>query len=219
MKVAHSLSGAKTNVLLALYRMRYATVQQIALWSDAGRHQSRTYALLSALSKDELINCHNALQPYIYSLTREGYRVIGKLPPAGSRQESWSVLTHQCHANEAEIKLQEHFPGFQFLPKPVLYKMGLNPAIAEHCGVSQEQRIYVLVDDYLMQSNRLLRVKTRSHRPKKGFFDFTKPIPTWSAVASKFICVTTLDSQYALHKKFLQVNRLDFSMMKIGPLW
>ncbi len=219
MRVAHSLSDAKTNLLLVLHRLHYATMPQVAFWCDADRHQSRTYALLSTLTKDQLIERHDALQPYIYSLTREGYRVIGKKPPAGSRQISWSVLTHQCHANEAEIKLREHFPGFQFLPKTLLYKAGLNPAIAEHCGVSEDQRIYVLVDDYLMQSNRLLRVMTRAHRPKKGFFDFSKPVPVWSDVATKFICATTLDSQYVQHKKFLQVHKLNFSMMKIGPLW
>ncbi|MCP5002547.1 MAG: hypothetical protein GY941_01145 [Planctomycetes bacterium] len=194
-------------------------MQQIAYWSKPDNHTSRVYAHLSSLVDDCLVKRHDALQPHIFSLTRDAYRIIKKQPPLGSRQESWSVLTHRCHANSAEILLQKHYPGFKFLPKKELYAMGLNPAIAEHCGRNNDSLIYTIIDDYHMQSSRLARVQGRAHRPKTAFFDLSKTIPTWAQIASTFVCAATDSTQYQAHKQFIKTNRLNFSLLKLESIW
>ncbi len=213
------MTPAKEGVLVALAKLKYATVPQVAYWSSPDRHHSRTYALLASLINLKLVKRHDVLQPHIFSLSREGFRVIGESPPQGSRQESWSVLTHQCHSNEAEIRLREHYEDFEFLPNTTLYGMGLNPAIGEHCGKSGEHLIYVLLDDYHMQSERLMRVRSRAHKPKPTYFDLSQPIPNWSSIASIFVCAITSESQYQIHKAYLKQHKLDFAMLKIEPLW
>ena len=219
MKVKRSITPAKEGVLVALAKLKYATVPQVAYWSSPERHHSRTYALLTSLIDMGLVKRHDVLQPHIFSLSREGFRVIGEPPPQGSRQESWSVLTQQCHANEAEIRLRHHYEDFEFLPNSDLYRMGLNPAIAEHGGKSDDHLIYVLVDDYNMQSERLSRVKYRSHKPKLSYFDLSKPIPNWSSIASLFICAITSETQYELHKAYLIKHKLEIALLKIEALW
>jgi len=218
-KQRKAITGYKRDVLKLLSRIQYAIVPQVAYWSE-GRHISRSYAALESLELLGYVKRHKAIKPHIFSLTREGCRVSGSKPPSGSRLESWSVMTHRCHRNAAEIRLREHFENFQFLSRQQMYVRGVNPAFGEHLGVEGKRVFFVLLDDYYMNSTRISHAMSRTHRPNKFYFDVKKyNVPTWSDISTDFIVASTDEDQYEMHKKFIKKNNIKTALLKIEGLW
>lgn len=214
-----AITGYKRDVLKLLARLQYSTVLQVSYWSK-GRHVSRSYAALEWLELSGHVKRHSALKPHIFSLTREGYRASGSKPPSGSRLESWSVLTHRCHRNTAEIRLREHYDDFTFLSRGEMYSKGVNPAFGEHLGFTGDRLFLMLLDDYYMDSTRISHVLKRVHRPNKYYFDVKKhQVPNWSDVATDFVVAATDEEQYLAHKKYIQKYTLDVKLLKIEGLW
>lgn len=213
------VSGYKRDVLKLLARLQYVTVSQLQYWSE-GRHISRSYAAIDELVKLGYVKIHKAIKPYIFSLTREGFRIAGAKPPGGSRQESWSVLTHRCHRNEAEMRLRTHFADFQFLSRQEMYRLGVNPAFGEHLGITEGRMFFVLLDDYHMDPSRISHAIERAHRPNTDYFDIAlKRVPTWGDIAEKVIIAVSDDDQYSMHKRYIQKHELAVALLKIEALW
>jgi len=222
-----TLTGYKRDVLKLLGRLQYSVVHQISYWSD-GRHISRSYDALNSLESLGYIKKHTAMKPYIFSLTREGFRISGTKLPNGSRIESWSVMTHRCHRNEVEIRMRENFDNFLFLSRTEMYKKGVNPGFGEHLGVAENRSFLVLLDDYYMESTRISHAYKRPHKPNKYHFDVTiteNVVPRWSDIITDYVVSASDDDQYQLHKNYISIynkkykNNLNIMLLKIEALW
>lgn len=220
-QLRHSqVSSPRRDVMRVLQRLQYATVAQVAYWlSD--RSQSAIYELLSSLEQSGFIVRHKAIQPHIFALTRKGYRLTNAKAPAGSRVESWSVMTHRCHRNLAEIRLREHYQDFQFSTRLDCYRYGLNPGHGEHFGVIEPgQFIFMLLDDYLFESTRISHAWNRTHAPHRIHFERENRVHKWSELATHYVIAVTDAVQYDAHMAYVQKYQLEnTAMLKLEAIW
>ena len=117
-----------------------------------------------------------------------------------------------------EVMVKKH-SGFRFLTREKLFKHGLNPAFGEHGAMDEEGKAwFVLLDDYLMTSDRITRSWTRRHTPNLKYWpDHTGR--AWCDVAQRFLVVSTDDQHAARHRKWILNHRLPAEVMRLTPLW
>lgn len=200
-------------------RLFFCTMEHIQYWAGDNRHPSRVYEMVNVLVDAGLIEKNKTMQPYIYSLTRQGYRFANLKAPTGSRYRSWSAITHRCYANTAEIRLRSRYPQFQWLSHPAIQSLGLFPAFGEHFGRDGNNTVFCLVDDYNMDSSRISHALTRNHKPSKRFFDFSYAIPKWPDVASLVAVATISESQADAHKDYMKKHGIKAAMIRLEQLW
>jgi len=220
-ELRHSqVSTPRRNVLMVLQRLQYATADQVAYWVSE-RSKSSIYELLTSLEQSGFILRHKAIQPHIFALTRKGYRITNATAPAGSRVESWSVMTHRCHRNLAEIRLREHYDTFQFSSRMDLYRYGFNPGHGEHLGiVDKSTRIFMLLDDYLFDSSRISHAWDRTHTPNRVHFERDKRVHKWSELATHYVIAVTDAAQYEIHKSYIHKHQIpQAAMLKVEAIW
>ncbi len=215
-----SVSDARRVVLKTLARQQYATADQLVYW-QGDRGKSWVYEQLASLEQSRLVIRHKPMQPHVFELTRRGYRLAGAKAPMGSRVKSWSVMSHRCHRNSAEIRLREHYPTFQFLPRSALYRYGVNPGHGEHFGVADDVRIFMLLDDYFFDSSRIGHAWNRTHVPHRAHFDRNSRVHKWSEMATLYVIAATDPQQYNEHKQYIAKHALEdtTAMLKLEAIW
>jgi len=219
MNNAQNISEPKKTLLKVLARLHFATVPQLAYWHK-DCHESRIYDHLNQLIKLDLVEVYKAKKPYIYSPTRNGFRAGGLTPPRGSRNYTWSVMTHRVHLNESEIKLRKHYPEFKFLPRKNTIKYGVNPSFCEHYGMGNGKRIMMLLDDYLMDSKKIKQTLERDHKPDPRFFDIKKSkINKWPEISDIYVVGSIDEQQYENHKAFIMKHKIEAKLLKVPTFW
>src|SRR5674476_938478 len=98
-------------------------------------------------------------------------------------------------------------------------KLGVNPAFGEHGAIDEAGTSwFVLLDDYLMTSDRISRAWTRRHTPnKKHWLDPTGR--TWCDVAQRFLVVSTDEQHTMRHREWILKTSLPAEVMHLKPLW
>lgn len=208
------LSETDFQILETLSRLHYATTHQLVYWLKPQRAALTKAA--STLARCQLINIDKTQRPYILSLTRQGRRVLG-LKDHNRRYVSWSVMAHQCHRNEVEIRLRDTFAGFTFQSREYCYKKGLNPAHGEHAAKDKQNHFYfLLLDDYLMGSERITHAWLRQHTPRQHW---PGDVRHWSDVADQYIVTTTSIPQLVLHRAYALKHQINAQVICVDPLW
>lgn len=217
MRRAATLPKLQNLILELLGQRQYATSAQLMLLCgvQAPAISKAVHALLNA----GLIDGHLLARPMILHLSRLGARLLNVSLPAGNFQASWSVMAHACHLTELQQMMAENYPGFRFLTRQQLLKQGFNPAFGEHGGIDDAGTSwFVLLDDYLMTSDRITRSWTRRHTPNKKYW----PDPTGRAfrdVAQRFLVVSTDEQHAQRHRAWILKSRLPAEVMQLAPLW
>lgn len=213
------LSTNQRALLAVLSRLQFATLEQLVYWLEP--KQPTITKTLKRLTANGLVNVERSCRPHIYFATVTGLRAAGLPMPGSRRRPSWSVMAHHCHRNAAEIRLREHYRNFTFQPRQTLYAMGLSPAHGEHYGQDQDgQGALVLLDDYLMQSERIPHAWTRAHTPNTRHYDLaTGRVRHWCDVTQRYILAVTDRIQYERHKAYIRQHRLDTALLFVAGLW
>lgn len=197
------LNETQRALLQALARLRFATLEQLTYWVDVQRPAvTKTLQRLLDLG---FVEVERGYRPHIYQATTSGIRAAGGIPPGGKRYYSFPVMAHHCHRNAAEIRLRHHYAGFTFLDRHEVYQLGMSPAIGEHFGRDDDGiGTFVLLDDYLMQPQRITHCWQRPHTPNTRYFDLDQGrVRRWADVASRFVVAATDRYQYERHKSFV----------------
>lgn len=213
------LSITQRALLDVLGRLQYATLHQLVYWLTP--QQPTVTKTLQRLEAARLVSVERSCRPNIYSATLTGLRVANLPMPVSRRCPSWSVMAHHCHRNAAEIRLREHYPEFYFQPRHDLYALGLSPAHGEHFGKDGDgHSALVLLDDYLMQSERIGHAWTRPHTPNTRYYDLgTGRVRHWRDIAQRYILAVTDRIQYERHKTYIHQHRLDTALLFVAGLW
>ncbi len=199
------LSNTQRATLERLATWRAATVEQLA---DAAGVQPRGFRKsLKLLTDIGAVKLHNvdAASPTIVELRHPGARIAGLTLPSNRVHHSWATLTHQCHVNELETRLAKHYPG-RFLQRLELFKLGLNPSVAEHGYRLDSGDLWmVILDDYGMRAGgngRVARSWSRPHAPNSNYYSSTVAT-SWSARADGVIVATMSKDQALRHKRYM----------------
>lgn len=211
------LKDLERGLLTTLARLKYATQAQLAYW--CGTQVPAVSKTLAALQENGLVNAEKQVQPYIWRLTRAGADRLNKPMPAGRRHASWSVMAHACHANQVEIELRQNHNDFRFFERLTLLKQGFHPSHGEHAGVDgNNTSMFVLVDDFYMQSERIRHHWKRDHRPSKKYWPHDKG-RKWHEVMQRFIVACTDPKQMDVHADWLARQDLPVDVMHVKALW
>ncbi|RFA24309.1 hypothetical protein CAI21_22160 [Alkalilimnicola ehrlichii] len=195
------LSYTARAVLRILAELEYATSDQLTVYLNVDR--STVTRTLRTLEAGSLVTLLRVARPYVVSATPAGLRAVAAKPRTGRRVRSWSAIAHRCHVNAAVLRLGAHFPGFRVLLRVDAFSLGLSPAHGEHLARSDDG-IYslLLMDDYFMSSERIVRVWRRRHRSKPAYY--APPAPRhWFDVADRFIVAVTDAEHLADHRAYL----------------
>lgn len=204
-------------ILERLAILHFATLPQLAVM--CGADYTRVSRMATRLDEFGLIEVEHHARPKIYRISRPGSDVVGLPPPSGRRLPSWSVMAHACHRNAFALAMADQVPGFRLLSRLALLKQGFNPGHGEHAATDDAGAAwFILLDDFLMGSDRIARAWRRRHSPNQKYW----PDPTgrtWAEVVQKFVVVTTDDAQAEKHRARILRDRLPAEVMTIKPLW
>jgi hypothetical protein len=204
-------------ILEQLARVQYATPAQLAFW--CGVQTPAISKAVKVLLESGLVDGELTARPSILRLTHAAGGVLQVPMPAGNRYASWSVMAHACHKNEFEISFAKDHPGFRFISRLALLKQGLNPAHGEHAAVDGDKKTwFILLDDYMMGSDRITRSWTRRHTPNIKYW----PDPTgrvWNELAHHYLVVCNHTQQAERHKAWIETNGIPAEVLKIAELW
>lgn len=105
------------------------------------------------------------------------------------------------------------------LPRPTLLKNGFNPGHGEHAAKDAAGKTwFVLLDEYLMASDRIKRVWTRRHVPNKHYW----PDSTgrkMCEVAHGYLAVSTDEANAERHRACILKECLPADVLTNKPLW
>ncbi len=217
MRRAPTLPKLHQGILEYLAASQHATNAQLARGCavQAPAVSKAVQKLLAA----NLIDGSLLTRPMILHLTSAGGRMLGVSSPSGRPHASWSVMAHACHRNAAQEMLGLTHPGFRFLSRVALFKQGFNPAFGEHGAIDDAGTAwFVMLDDYMMGSERITRSWTRRHTPKRQYWpDATGRV--WGEVAQRFLVVSTDARHAARHREWILRSELPAEVRHLPPLW
>ncbi|NOY71186.1 MAG: hypothetical protein GXP14_02225 [Gammaproteobacteria bacterium] len=219
--------STKDNIMTQLSMNDFATSAQLAAFCDV-----QLPAISKAtrqLQSQSMIVTEAGFRPAVLRLSFKGARMMGKTLPSGKRSPSAAVQQHACHKNEAALILSRKYPGFQWTQKDQLLAHGLRPAQGEHAATDRRGRAHlILLDDYQMASNRILRSWTRRHTPDTNHYPVHNG-QRWCDLANNFVVATTSVEQADRHQQWASSTykilkqedaRLpEIEIIKIEPLW
>jgi len=189
-------------VLELVGRVRFCTQDQISRYLDMSRALVTRH--LSQLEKGGLVDRDSNIRPHIFWLTTKGARVMDIKLSGAKRMHSYHVRRHYCHRNEFELQSLEHNPHFKYLSRNELLAHGLYPSHAEHAAAEQLlDYSLILIDDYLMNSDRILVSWTRQHlKNSRSKALAGKPVRRWYNVTNRLTVVSTDSINLQKHKRY-----------------
>jgi hypothetical protein len=211
------LTAVQNCILEQLARVQFATQKQLITW--CGVNATSISTSVRGLIETGLIDGSLLSRPQLFHLTSAGARLVNVHMPAGGRHASWSVMAHACHLNSFEIEFAKHHPGFRMLSRLALLTKGLNPAHGEHAAVDGEKKTwFVLLDDYLMASDRITRSWERRHTPNLKYWP-NHTGRTFSELTHHYIVVTTDPNQAERHNAWIEKHGISAEVLTIPAIW
>jgi predicted transcriptional regulator len=217
MRRVAQLTAVQNCILEQIARVQFATQKQLMTW--CGVNATSISTSVRGLIESGLIDGSLLSRPQLFHLTSAGARLVNVQMPAGGRHASWSVMAHACHLNDFEILFSKSHSGFRMVSRLALLKQGLNPAHGEHAAVDAEKKTwFILLDDYIMGSDRISRSWERRHTPNQKYW----PDPTGRAfneLAHHYLVVTTDPYQAERHNAWIEKAGLPAEVLTIPALW
>jgi hypothetical protein len=212
-----ALPVLQKKILDTVAAVQFVTAEQLEYFCND--YQPNISRALRDMLDTKWLDAQINAKPRIYYLTLAGARMIGATLPAGKRYASWSVMAHACHFTEAVRMLEGKKGGFRPVTRLELLKQGFNPAFGEHAGIDAAgETVFLLLDDYLMGSDRIKHSWERRHTPNMKYFpDHTGA--RWCDVAHRYVLVTTDEGQADRHRRMIQKEALPADVDLIKPLW
>jgi hypothetical protein len=212
-----TLSDLQQRILERLADVRFSTNAQLASWCKV-QAPAITKAVQWLIYLG-LIEGSLTTRPMILHLSYGGGQFLNKPQPYDRRYASWSVMAHACHANAVQEMLLKEYPGFRFLSRDQLLRQGFNPGHGEHGAIDDSGVAwFVLLDDFMMGSDRIARAWMRRHAPNRKYWpDHTGR--AWRDVVQRFLVVCTDDHHAERHRKWILKNHLPAEVRQLTPLW
>jgi len=219
--------STRDNIMAQLSMNDFATPAQLAAFCDV--QMPAISKAMKQLQSQSMVVTEEGFRPAVLRLSFKGARMMGKVLPSGKRSPSAAVQQHACHRNEAALILSKKYAGFQWTPKTQILAHGLRPALGEHGAIDNDGRAHlVLLDDYLMSSDRIMRSWTRQHAPDTNHYPLHNG-QRWCDLANNFVIATTDSEQAKRHHQWITNytkkgragdSRLpDIDIITIAPLW
>jgi hypothetical protein len=128
-------------------------------------------------------------------------------------------MAHACHWSEVQTLMAKSHPGFRGLSRETLLKHGLCPGFGEHGAVDETGQAWLVVlDDYLMGSDRLTRAWTRRHAPSQRHWPDAAG-RMWGEVVNQFLVVSTDEANAGRHRAWVMKHGLPAEVVYLSPLW
>ena len=210
------LTDSQQTMIDTFARVYYATTKQLSYYCRINLRN--TYKAASWLEENGLVVSEPYMRPSILRLTWKGARVSGYPLPSGKRVPTISVQTHFCHRNNIEIELRKEYPDFNFLPRIALLKQGLRPSFGEHGGYTKDGSFFILVDDYLMPSNRITRCWERIHTPDNNYYKDHTGLK-WSDIVNHYILFCSDQRQAEKHRRWIRKHNIPATVRVFDSLW
>lgn len=212
-----TLSDKHRLILSVLSRLKFGTVSQLMYWVGA-EHESSVSRPCSQLVDAGLVEQHKDLKPYVYRLSRKGCNFV-----SAEYKRSWlsfSALQQVVLKNDVEIYLRNLYPKTSYIDKSRLLSLGLSPGIGEHGFRFEKKLFFVLIDDYLMDSKRILRCWERMHTPNENHYDLKLGgNVSWESYADRFFLFCCDEDKLKQHKKFAFDNRISVDCIYLPATW
>lgn len=218
------LSQLNEAMLTLLARLRFATAQQLKTWLSVEAMSSirRAAQRLELLG---LVEINKELKPFVYRLSRSGCNLMGER--YFRNWHSVSAMQQILLRNEVEIELKKEDSAASVATRSQLTQLGLHPAHSEYAFMMPNKRSLfelVVIDDYLMQSNRIIHKWHRAHLKSSQIAEPTS-LKSWSQVCDAYRIYTVTDFQYEKHRNYLAqgIEQARFAMSAsvhlIEPIW
>ncbi len=208
-----ALNAHHRAVLDTVARVTFATQQQIAQYT--GRSLNTIRPAINDLCEARFLEPHKELRPYVYRLSSHGSTITGK--PKPRHWMSANAIHQRILRNAIEINMQERNASATFVDRKQCWSMGLFPSVGEHLlnyrHEGKNQRALVIIDDYLMAPERILKSLTRLHDKEKSYAS-GHLVLAWKDVVDMVMVYTTDPHHAELHQGFVS-QLLEFQHMPI----
>ena len=212
------ITGNSRCILDILNRLNIATLTQIGYWLGHA-DKSKVSRLCKKLENEAYIESSRLLKPFAFRLSSKGANYLG-----ASYKSAWPsfAATQQIVLkNEVEMQLRSHYPKSVHIRRQYLWKLGLSPALGEYAFKNEDQLFLVLLDDYLMDSKRILHCLTRNHSPNQRYYDATVGggNVTWQAYADKVFVFCCDAEKLKQHQAFLDGENIVANCQYLPATW
>jgi len=198
------MSNTRTEeILMVLKHVRFFTNRQAAAFLGISHKNATKH--LNSMCEQKLIEAVPATRPSAFRMTTKTAMAAGV-----EYMRKWRspAAVHQyLMRNEVELYLRKRWPDIQMLSSSQVKSRGLNLAKAEWPArftdeVGQSHLALILIDDYMMQTDRVRHALIRDHETKNND-DYLRAvregkvdrIPRWDKYVSWLFVVTTFDSR------------------------
>ena len=214
-----ALTQTQVLMLSTLARLRFATAEQLMQWCPLGA-MSSVRRCAQRLASAGLIEINTELKPFVYRLSRKGCRAMGQR--YFRTWHSFSAMQQVLLRNQVEIQLLNEDDKSASIDRAQLAPLGLHPAHSEYAFVMPNRSSLfqlVVIDDYLMQSNRILHKWQRPHL-KTSTTATSTTLKRWCDVCDGYRIYTITELQAIQHRAFLaQAGIPNASVTLIEPVW
>ena len=212
-----ALTSRQRLIMSLLVRLRFATVQQLMFWVGA-EHESSVSRPCGQLLRSGFIEQHADLSPRAYRLSRKGSQMLST-----NYRRSWlsfAALQQSILKNDVEIHLRKMYPKTIHIEKTKLLTIGLNPAVGEYGFKHGKQLFFVLIDDYLMASKRILHCWDRQHTPSHAHYDIKQGgFVNWRSYADQFFLFCCDEDQLKQHQEFAEKHKIPLQSAYLPATW
>ena len=205
-----------------LTHCRYATHKQLTAYS--GKSASHAKGIINTLISMGLIDVNKEFNPFTYSLSRKGYAFKNKGKP--KHFVSANAIHQHLVRNQIEIQMKEKDSQARFVARKSCWDMGLFPSVGEHLisynANGKLAYALVIIDDYLMQPQRLTHRLNRFHDRDKTKVKGTHTL-RWLDVTSLVFIYVTDKVHLSNHEAFVRSSKDTLGakvvIRYIEPIW
>lgn len=217
-----TLGDLELLILGELTHCRYATHKQLTAYS--GKSASHTKGTINTLISMGLIDVNREFNPFTYSLSAKGYAFQNKGKP--KHFVSANAIHQHLVRNQIEIQMKEKDSQAKFVDRKSCWDMGLFPSVGEHLisynTNGEPTYALVIIDDYLMQPQRLPHRLNRFHDRDKAKVKGAHTLRWLDATNLVFIYVTD-KAHVSNHETFVRSSRgtlgAKIVIRYIEPIW
>lgn len=210
-------------MLALLARLRFATAELLVSGLPV-EAMSSVRRCAQRLEQARLVEINTDLKPFVYRLSRLGCQLMGQ-----RYFRTWHSVAamHQVLLrNQIELLMQQEDHQASVANRTQLLSLGLHAAQGEHAfilpNISQLFRL-VVIDDYWMQSDRIVHKWHRPHLRQSQKVGNTS-LKRWCDVCGDYRIYTISERQQQAHRLFLANSGFNNLSMKasvhlINPIW
>jgi transcriptional regulator with XRE-family HTH domain len=217
-----ALTETHRAIIEELARVTFATQSQLAEYLDRSINVARH--AINELVDSRFLEAHREIRPYVYRLSSHGATVAGVTKPR--HWMSANAIHQRILRNTIELQVRVKNPTAHFVARRNCWGQGLFPSVGEHLLVhpkeGKNERMLVLIDDYMMSPARIMHCLNRLHDKDKSVSAGTIVL-RWTDVVSRVLVCCTDANHAALHAQYIETNRDNLGrpviVTHVTPLW